>query len=763
MAHEGQHWHANEKCFSCKACRVSLLGRPFLPRRGLIYCSVSCSKGEVVAVAPAPPTTGTTPVMVKKLTTFEAGKKSSSSKKPVNETSDLSFSEQSSFTTSPQMGRRDGSVNPTLNPTTVNLPNGSDGASNRSSSQNSGMGFVWGQPPVIGNSQADSSEQSLTPTKSLTSREPHFPGLRDPGLPPLAKATSSSPTTSASSDAQPQQPPHFNLRSPSQDRRRPSKVPPPVMEKPKMYPIQQHLDNGGDDRVSGGLLPPRSPQVKRRESWNEYDAKYDRYGSLGRKETMGRYRKQQQAVNGHGNHHHRSSSSSGISPRNYVAYSDNYEYANASVINSVRSPIMGRKALQQHQPSPMLPQRHFEPVTSIEQVLMQQQELQYPTPSTSKTLDRRQLERNLETLIAERGINAIGQLTKEMSPAQIQQLLQLTSVKLNPAAGAGSGSEGGSRSRRPLDLSSLDDSKLENILSELSVVHGDPQRRSRRRRDSTSDDEMEQADRSRQHSQRGRQHEQQPHPHHRGHHQAELQKSSKNLSVHFDPSQVRPSPPEDQRRLHHQAMLSPEVYRRSKHHSSTRNYDHQQQQNQQMLRYGSLPRSNSYSGRNQLLQEEAFDGGGGGRRGGSGRHQFRVARFAAAAAAEEYNDGYSSSSSDSDDDPYAYQLPQRKAYGGVRVSYVPNDRRAVQKQHRRNRSDLQLDSIQHRHHQQQQQQHQQRSHHHQYQQQQHMIPDHQQRGQQQPQSLPAGSGIGQTRQLSTGNVSAADKDKCIIS
>ena len=542
---------------------------------------------------------------------------------------------------------------------------------------------------------------------------------------------------------------------------------------------------------------------------------FSRYGSLGRKETMGRYRKQQQAVAGqHHGHHHRSSSSTGLSvassPKNYAAAaaysnpSDNFEYANASVINSVRSPIMGRKALQQQQqqqlPSPMLPQqRHFEPVTSIEQILMQQQQQQelqqYPNP---KTLDRRQLERNLETLIAERGVNAIGQLTKEMSPAQIQALLQLTSVKLNPAT-----PEVG-RSRRPLDLSSLDDSKLENILSELSVVREDPHRRRdprdprdsrdsreprdprnprdprdprRRRRDSTSDDEMvDPVDRQRQHPQRRSSrldaqqlhHQQQPHLHH--HQNAELQKSSKNLSVHFDPSQVRPSPPEDQRRLHHQAMLSPEVYRRSKHHSSTRNYDHQQQQNQQMpLRYGSLPRSNSYSGRlhqqqqQHPPQEEQFDGG---RRGGSGRHQFRVAR---PAGAEEYNDDYSSSSSDSDDDPYAYQLPQRKAYGGVRVSYVPNDRRAVQKQHRRNRSDLQLDSIQHqqhRHQQQQQQQHQQRNHH-QYQQQQHMIPDHQRGQQPQPQSLPAGSGIGQTRQLSTGSASAAlaasDKDKCIIS
>ncbi len=45
MAHDGQHWHATADCFCCEGCRRSLLGRPFLPRRGLIYCSVECSRG----------------------------------------------------------------------------------------------------------------------------------------------------------------------------------------------------------------------------------------------------------------------------------------------------------------------------------------------------------------------------------------------------------------------------------------------------------------------------------------------------------------------------------------------------------------------------------------------------------------------------------------------------------------------------------------------------------------------------------------------
>ena len=46
MTYEGQHWHAVESCFCCARCRLPLLGRPFLPRGGLIYCSRPCSLGE---------------------------------------------------------------------------------------------------------------------------------------------------------------------------------------------------------------------------------------------------------------------------------------------------------------------------------------------------------------------------------------------------------------------------------------------------------------------------------------------------------------------------------------------------------------------------------------------------------------------------------------------------------------------------------------------------------------------------------------------
>merc|ERR1712029_1011168 len=55
----------------------------------------------------------------------------------------------------------------------------------------------------------------------------------------------------------------------------------------------------------------------------------------------------------------------------------------------------------------------------------------------------------------------------------------------------------------------------------------------------------------------------------------------------------------------------------------------------------------------------------------------------------------SSSSSDSDD-PYAYQLPTRKAYGGVRLSYVPNDRVRA-RHHQRSLQENQQEYVSQRH------------------------------------------------------------------
>ncbi|QQP38342.1 Putative LOC100900085, partial [Caligus rogercresseyi] len=96
-----QHWHATDECFGCNSCRITLLGRPFLPRRGLIYCSISCSKGETCTDSK---TSNNIPCNSNNLAppTYDNVKKP----RPINETSDLSLSEQSSFSTSPTFERK---------------------------------------------------------------------------------------------------------------------------------------------------------------------------------------------------------------------------------------------------------------------------------------------------------------------------------------------------------------------------------------------------------------------------------------------------------------------------------------------------------------------------------------------------------------------------------------------------------------------------------------------------------------------------------
>ena len=46
MTYEEQHWHATPECFSCFRCQKPLLGLPFLPKRGAIFCSLMCGKAE---------------------------------------------------------------------------------------------------------------------------------------------------------------------------------------------------------------------------------------------------------------------------------------------------------------------------------------------------------------------------------------------------------------------------------------------------------------------------------------------------------------------------------------------------------------------------------------------------------------------------------------------------------------------------------------------------------------------------------------------
>lgn len=46
VTHQGLHWHARAACFCCSLCRKPLRGQPLACRRGRLFCSDSCSRGQ---------------------------------------------------------------------------------------------------------------------------------------------------------------------------------------------------------------------------------------------------------------------------------------------------------------------------------------------------------------------------------------------------------------------------------------------------------------------------------------------------------------------------------------------------------------------------------------------------------------------------------------------------------------------------------------------------------------------------------------------
>merc|ERR1711935_151195 len=43
MQYHGYHWHATDRCFGCNTCNKSLIGLPFMPKNGAIFCSKDCA------------------------------------------------------------------------------------------------------------------------------------------------------------------------------------------------------------------------------------------------------------------------------------------------------------------------------------------------------------------------------------------------------------------------------------------------------------------------------------------------------------------------------------------------------------------------------------------------------------------------------------------------------------------------------------------------------------------------------------------------
>ena len=791
MSHEGQHWHATDKCFSCQHCHTSLLGRPFLPKRGLIYCSISCSKGETsseqlqqgMVMAHSKPAI------------YDNVKKP----RPVNETSDLSLSEQSSFSTSPPSQRK---VSET--------------------------GAVTTSGGWTGTSESD---RSVTPTAPpVTSSSEQVT---------RGQVTSSTPASGVH---------QLSSKSPSVNR----KIGPPVPEKPRVsktmsssvFPAKDNSPTPSDIMLRDQLsspLPPRTPPVTRRESLGRYDTKYDQFGSLGRKESLGRYRRyhqnnasispmlplsvppqKQQQQQPHPNYHHFTPELNNVQqqqqPQQIYQNSPN-PYSNLpgpmgqlqhqppvgqvppSVVSAPpvqpRSPRMGRRVLQnqvsrpvsRHEEEESQQQQHplhyhqnsnLRPITSLHQVLYSNSPPQsldhipqnhpqdhhqaphhhpqdhhqapnhhhqdhhqaphhhpqdhhqthhhqpsqprdnYPRrteiglqtdhrPADPSYNDRLFLEKNLEKLVAEQGVGVIGELTNGMSQQQLEILVRGMKERLNSPDARGS--------RQPIDLANMSDLGLDKFLSQLSLHNGAPLNLENTYNNLPPPQPAQQQQQQQQQQQaptlpvkQKKQRSVGPghgssmpdlsdchksdtsseeivnkSPRHKprksnlsGKHKSRTDSTpaaagsdqgtaSSGKGVRFDPAQVPERSPHRGERRHR----SSRKHRHRHHHRERSSSRSRSGHHHEVSRTGSLPRSHSYSGRSGLA--ELY--------GGNGRVMEEDEMSQCSTC--------SSSSSDSDD-PYAYQLPPRRAYGGVRISYVPNDRFALSHRHITGRRSLRM-------------------------------------------------------------------------
>ena len=390
--------------------------------------------------------------------------------------------------------------------------------------------------------------------------------------------------------------------------------------------------------------------------------------------------------------------------------------------------------------------------------------------------DRQVLEKNLEKLISERGMEVIGQLTKEMSPQQIERLLVQTKQKLQGASSVPLGATVEDVRRSKSSASG------HNRGSMNDVYH----------KHSSSDEEEEETDMS---VRKGgiKQHRSSSSKDQR------LNGSAKNLSVRFDPSQVQTSPHMEHHapppvHREHRGGGHRHHHRKGHHHGRSRRAQSRQPERANYYHHQPMiPRSHSYSGQvglqeslNQLGQSQGqpvlsrHQSPHVGRRPPPMMQQYNYSNYHPNQGFMDDDDVCStcSSSSSDSDDPYAYQLPQRKAYGGVRLSYVPNDRvrarhhqRSLQNQqeyvsqrHSLRGNSLQPQSLPPAQHQQQQ-----RHHHHNQPQFQQPLPIQQAQSQHhsnyhphQP-NPPPNQAFAHPGPASGSSVASKDKEKCIIS
>ncbi|KAK3853658.1 hypothetical protein Pcinc_039817 [Petrolisthes cinctipes] len=619
MTHEGQHWHATEGCFCCHTCRASLLGRPFLPRRGAIFCSIACSKGEPPTPSDTTPVGPTAPLQPRQVPSldrrpslcYDASDSTLTSPqgpRPPHHPTQDSTSDQSEATspppsrravTSPQLEGQEAtrSPKPQRSPSTAtpqDNPGDTSGPTSPRSPQLSRKPSNAGAPQVRLTRENSFQVRDLGRPRhpAALTREASMSGLHGVPAPPMMPCPRLQPTTPMPPD-----------------------TPAPPSEAGTSPVSPRHL-HSLSNRSNPILESPRGPSD---------------VGSSRGPSEVGSPRPTHRSLTAVSSEEVRG----GVGP--------------GQTSPLMRSPKMGRKVLQlTHSPQPPRSVDHTTPATSP-----RSPPPHHPPPYTStptvegeegeEGMGRAGLEAVLGRLLARHGLSLLQQAAAATPEATLQSLLRRPDL-LDAAA-----------RRQPLDLSTLSDLNLDALLAEGEGGSGGvggggvgggsggggattslPDLTQGVSSASTSPAASPAAPRKSSLSSR---------PHHRH-----------ARSVRFDPAQVGVDVPPRDSSSSTSSGSAPTALEISPAGAEASAVPVVSQHSRRRHHNG-LPRSRSYSGSGNRV----------------GQSTPSKSSLTPGLGSDWEHESACSTCSSSSSDEFDYQLPPRRAYGGVRISYVPND------------------------------------------------------------------------------------------
>ena len=607
MTHEGQHWHATASCFCCHTCHSSLLGRPFLPRRGSIFCSIACSKGE----PPTPSDSNTNTPVTKKYNrnqnaqandkntgyTSDTGKSNSLLNQSKDSTSDVSES--------PLLLRRSNKYEKRSNDLSQKGERQRCRSSEASYADESADSEVQpSKSPYQARKQINSSKTDLDSSRESNIIEKRILNNRNnlkvsggcPSSPALSRSSNASPSSERSVSRQSRLTSETPIkRSPANSRRNSPRATSDNATLPNKLKRSNHV-NG-------------SPKVgTRAQSYED-----DRTQSLTRSPKV-------RGIN--------SNVVAKQSPKvNKRALTQDVRDGTTSSQSSPQSMRHSSQASRSSTPSSQV-------CIDLDSIDLKNRSFDL---NIEEGLDRLVLERSLGKFLSDKGLKILREVASAVPPDKLEEILSNREV-LNRAS-----------KRQPLDLSDISDINIDKLLA-----INENARKFDKEQEGSSSSGSPKVINTKENGVNSRQ-------------------KDKNRYVRFDPNQVsnestkNVSPHSESSTSSGSAPTAFEITSSRKREHISKRSKHRDQHKRKSCSNGKLPRSQSYSGSVAEEDDEA--------------PKKTTSITALQNSANWDTESICSTCSSSSSSDFDYELPPRRAYGGVRINYVPNDALALAKRH----------------------------------------------------------------------------------